>query len=967
MASTESEGPTLPFSGQPSVNATPRVVVPVPSIKRPSLDGYDVLDPLGNGGMGVVWRGVQLSTKRKVALKFLNASHFGSERARLRFDREVELTARLEHPNIARLYDSGINDSVQYYAMELIEGQHLDAYTKAARLNDNECVQLVIQVCRAVQFAHQKGVIHRDLKPSNVMVTRHGQVKVMDFGLAKSLFSETGEETDAPSPLTMEVGVGGTPGYMAPEQAAGRHSQMDTRTDVYALGAMLYVLLCRAFPHDMSGPVYEVLRRVAEQEPRRPRQARADLDVELEAIILKALAHNPDQRYATAGELADDLERYLADEPVTARSQTTMYIVRKKLTKHRGKVLVAAMALLLLAGGVAYANLLIVRQRNEAVAQRDRAVLAEQQAQAARKVAEQNLADAEAAVEQFCSRIGQESLANIPGMMPLREQFLRDAAAYYQRLTERSPDNVALRAQYAGVLSQLGLFGRQSGNVALAIQNLEQARTILESLSRESPDDEKYRRNLGFALNDLSYLYDRNGQKTEAGQTAQQAAQILGQLAAEHPDDNRYRQYEGRTLAQATTQQRRSGDTDAAWQTAVDGIKAKEQLVAENPGKPGPQRELAFAYSDLAKVELNRGQDDEARRLIEKSVEGLRRLVKQYPLATDYKSFLEIGYGTWGEIARLSGRLDEAEQMTRESLKLSREVAEANPAVAKHQHYLARNYGELAKIYLRQGKAQEAFDSSKQGLALMQKVCADQPQDQDLAYSMIYACTLVAESAGAAMKPEEAARAAASARELEAKLTSPAPGSRRRFILTGRVESASGWAYQVNGQTEQARAAFTRAIESLRQLPDERKFRADLTHLEQTLATLSGSPRATDTTVTSAAAAPPATPPPALKATDHEAIRAAVSKVVTIEGEVSRIGLSRSGTVTFINFKGVPRDGFVAIVRDTELAFVQAAFGGNLTESLTGRKIRLTGQIVLYRDIPEIKVTRPDQIEVIAQ
>jgi len=175
----------------------------------PTIEGYEVTRRLGEGGMGTVWCALQLSTRRDVALKLLGPGVFGSEKARTRFEREVELTARLEHPNIARVYDSGLHQGVYYYAMELIDGVPLDRYVKDQRLSLRQVLELMRTVCQAVQHAHQRGVIHRDLKPSNILVTEDGQPHVLDFGLAKSFLEE--EEALA---VSIEGEIAGTPAYM---------------------------------------------------------------------------------------------------------------------------------------------------------------------------------------------------------------------------------------------------------------------------------------------------------------------------------------------------------------------------------------------------------------------------------------------------------------------------------------------------------------------------------------------------------------------------------------------------------------------------------------------------------------------------------------------------------------------------------------------------------------------------------
>jgi len=355
-----------PLSSWPS-NGRQRPEGPRLSGEAPEVEGYEISGLLGYGGMGTVWSATQLSTRRDVALKLLERGALGSEKARGRFEREVELTARLQHPNIAVIYDSGVHQGRYYYAMELIDGVPLDKYVEDHHLTQRQTLELMRTVCEALQHAHQSGVIHRDLKPSNILVTPDGQPHVLDFGLAKAFL-----EGDSDLSLSADGVPAGTPAYMSPEQAAGHLEQIDTRTDVYSLGVILFRLLTGKPPHDLSGTAYDVVHRIVEEEVRRPREITKEVNRELEALLLKALAHDPKDRYPSAGDLARDIKNYLTGEPLTARPPTTAYFLRKRIRKYRVPVAIACAVLAAFIGMGVFAYVRIVRARDEAQKEADK-------------------------------------------------------------------------------------------------------------------------------------------------------------------------------------------------------------------------------------------------------------------------------------------------------------------------------------------------------------------------------------------------------------------------------------------------------------------------------------------------------------------------------------------------------------------------------------------------------------------
>ena len=311
----------------------------------PELDGFQIVDKLGEGGMGVVWKAIQLSTNREVALKLLPPSALGSEKAQIRFQREVETAAKVEHLYIASIYESGIDKGIYFYAMQTIDGEELHDHVNNKNLGEKDILILMKKVCDGVHYAHLNGIIHRDLKPGNVLVTRNeGDPKILDFGLAKNF-------TDMDDSVSLAGEVMGTPMYMSTEQAQGNVDTIDGRTDVYSLGVMLYELLTKKFPYDTAGGPIEIIRRKFKVPPTRPTTYEPKMDLDLEAIILKAIEPQTGLRYSDADQMSKDIENYLHKRPVIARRHTKGYIFSKWLVRNRLGIM-AGIAVAVLAGVV---------------------------------------------------------------------------------------------------------------------------------------------------------------------------------------------------------------------------------------------------------------------------------------------------------------------------------------------------------------------------------------------------------------------------------------------------------------------------------------------------------------------------------------------------------------------------------------------------------------------------------------
>src|SRR5436190_5783350 len=282
-----------------------------PSAARMPMEfgDYDLLEEIGRGGQGVVYRARQKSLNRTVALKVIGLGQWSSTPHLRRFRHEAEAAASLEHPQIVPIYEIGERDGSCYFSMKLVEGGQLDEVVRREPISIKRAAELMVKIARTVQFAHKRGILHRDIKPGNILLDQHGEPHLTDFGLARLI--------EADSTVTGTLDVLGTPSYMAPEQAAGNNTEISRNTDVYGLGAVLYQLLTGQPPF-AGGTTYETIRLLRDTEPRQPRLLNPKIDRDISTICLKCLEKDPKHRYPAPAGLAEDLEHWLKHEPIRA-------------------------------------------------------------------------------------------------------------------------------------------------------------------------------------------------------------------------------------------------------------------------------------------------------------------------------------------------------------------------------------------------------------------------------------------------------------------------------------------------------------------------------------------------------------------------------------------------------------------------------------------------------------------------
>ncbi|QDV89931.1 Serine/threonine-protein kinase PknB [Phycisphaerae bacterium RAS2] len=739
----------------------------------PNLPGYRLIEPLSTSGQGRVFRAIRLSDARKVAVKLIRSDRLADSQARARFQQEARTLAMLEHPSIVQVIEQGeIDDGQPWFATEYISGLPLNEYVnkldgRAIDANGSrspgpfplhEVLALFVQVCDAVQAAHNVGVLHRDLKPSNILVDDEGQPHVLDFGLAKS------PDVTDPALVTLTGQFLGSPAWCSPEQIEARPSAIDVRSDVYSLGVILYNLLTGEFPYPVDRPLAELFDAIRHAEPTRPSAHTAFIDDDLDTILLKAIAKEKERRYQSAGDLRDEAQHYLRGEPIRAKGDGWAYVTTKLLRRHPVLTGISAAVFIL---SLAYCTAMTVLCR--------RAVSAETQAKASAADARQKFRMAQQTAEAMLSQV-DEVLKKTAGMGQVRQRLLAQLSSQFEVLTQEQSDDPVLQSDLAMAHTKLADVYQSIDEIQRAAVHAEAALTIRQRLVAAFPDDNDAHAAHSIAIVRVGDIVRENGEAKRGRKLYEHALRIDEALVAKRPENLNFLDNLSWSYARLAHLAVNRGDDAEAARLFKERSLIADRLVVAEPNSPARLMTLLDSYVQTSALEpsgdtlggpfgLERArraaeladrlmaidpenleyirhyitsrtylstaltlkhQDDEADANAIEALDAARRMVRKEPNAVMPRVLLSNCLSPHCDRARRRRNWSLVSEIGREILESNQKLVEIKHGAVENRHHLFSTHHRLATTAWMCGQSDEAIGHMTEALAIVKVLAIEE-------------------------------------------------------------------------------------------------------------------------------------------------------------------------------------------------------------------------------------------------
>ena len=707
------------------------------------VGAYEIVAKIGVGGMGEVFRALRADDqyKREVAIKLVRVGA-DADSIILRFKHERQILASLDHPNIAHLLDAGTTqEGVPYVVMELIAGEQIDDYCNSHKLSTIARLELFLQVCSAVQYAHQRLIIHRDIKPTNILVTKAGISKLLDFGIAKILHPDTVNKSFDPT-MTMFPIL--TPGYASPEQIKGE--AITTATDVYSLGVVLYELLTGHHPYlSRDDRVEKIARSVCEVEPRKPSSVVRDVEVsardhslqsaelplardrqklsrqltgDLDNIILMALRKQPQRRYSSVEQFAGDIRRHLQSLPVIARKDTVSYRASKFIARHRAAVAAAVVVALVLLAGV------MITRREAQIAR----------AQQAR--AERRFNDLRRLAHSLVFEI-DDSIVAVPGTITARKLITQRSLEYLDSLAQEAEGEWSLQGELAAAYMKVGDVQGQSYNANLgdtqgALASYRKALAIRQTLAVVDPEDATNRLELVKSHNKVGDMLAKMGDLPDASASFREARSIAEPLVAKDPTSLDTGHELILTYTRSGYVLEDMGDNAASLASHREALAAAQKQMTYHPADPLACHDLATSYNNVGHLLARTGKVREGLEIYRKGLAICEWRSADDPKSTqaNTRGWLD-DYLEMGRMLTQLGNKEEAFENLHKALAIGQRLAAADSQNALASSDLSACYEGIGDSQVAFGEIILALNSYRQAIKIREQSSAKDPENAE--------------------------------------------------------------------------------------------------------------------------------------------------------------------------------------------------------------------------------------------